>query len=133
MAGPTGDQDEDQKGDGDRVGGRSRLTTVAGALTLVYVVAAALDLILLGTDPVRFNRLHLDLDGLGPRLVVAVLCAAVVLHAADGLGRAVVDLRPSLAGRRMAAAVAGRFVGTAAAVPVAVAVVWPAVRTWWVR
>jgi hypothetical protein len=110
-----------------------RLTAVAGTLTLAYVVLSALDLILLGLDPVRFNTVHRDLDGPGPRLVLAVLGGAVIVHAADGVGRAAIDLHPAWARHRRWVGPLGRFVALAAGIPVASAIVWPAVRAWWVR
>jgi succinate dehydrogenase/fumarate reductase cytochrome b subunit len=129
MAGPAAGDVEER---GRRRSG-APLTAVAGVLTLVYVVAAALDLVLLGIDPVRYNAVHRSADGSGPRLVLAVIGFAVVFHAADSVGRAAIDLRPAWERHRRRADAAGRFVALAAGVPVAAAIVWPSVRAWWVR
>jgi succinate dehydrogenase/fumarate reductase cytochrome b subunit len=109
------------------------LGTVAGALTAVYVVGYALDLIVLGLDPALFNRVHRFLGGFGTRVLVAVVGVAVLFHAVDGLGRAATDLWPALARHRVGLAALGRFVTLAVGLPAATAVVWPAVRAWWLR
>jgi hypothetical protein len=110
----------------------ARLTAVAGTLTLAYVVLSTLDLLLLGFDPVRFNAVHRDLDAPVPRLLLAVIGFAVIFHAADSVGRAAIDLRPAWDRHRRWVDALGRFVALAAGIPVAVAIVWPAVRAWWV-
>jgi hypothetical protein len=114
--------------------GRARAAlALGGGLTLVYVVASALDLIVLGLDPVRYNALHRAADGLVPRLLVALVGFAVVFHAADSVGRAAADLHPAWDRHRARIDAAGRFVALTAGIPVAIAIVWPAVVTWWVR
>lgn len=129
MAGPAGGE-ADQRTGGRRGAG---LTAVAGTLTLVYVVGTALDLLLLGFDPARYNAVHRNLDGFAARTVLALVGFAVVFHAADTVGRAAVDLRPAWGRHRAGIDATGRFVAVAAGVPVAVAILWPAVRAWWVR
>src|SRR5690606_6177004 len=132
MAGP-------REGEGGRDGrdGRRRgpvdLAAVTGVLTLAYVVAVAADLMLLGLDPVRYNEVHAGLDGPVPRLLLGVVALGVVVHAADGVGRAALDLRPVGQRVRRWVLAGGRFVGVAGGIPLAAAVVWPAVRAWWVQ
>ena len=129
MAGPAG-------GEAERTTGPRRgagLTSAAGTLTLVYVVGSALDLVLLGIDPARYNAVHRDLDGFAARTVLALVGFAVVFHAADTVGRAAVDLRPAWDRHRTGIDAAGRFVALAAGVPLAAGILWPAVRAWWVR
>jgi hypothetical protein len=117
----------------DRARTGVRLTALGGTLTLVYVIGAALDLVLLASDPLRYNSVHRSLDGFPARLVLAAIGSGVVFHAADSVGRAAIDLRPRWDRRRPIVDAAGRFVALTAAIPVATAIVWPAVRAWWVR
>ena len=129
---------EGEDGDVNEVAERRRrppisLPAITGVLTLGYIVAVAADLMLLGLNPVRYNEVHAGLDGPVARLVLAVVAFAVVLHAADGVGRAALDLRPAGDAVRRWVLASGRFVGLAAGIPLAAAVLWPAVRAWWVR
>jgi hypothetical protein len=87
----------------------------------VYVVGSALDLILLGVDPVRYNDVHRAADGLVPRLVLAVIGFAVVFHAADTAGRSAADLHPAWDRHRPHIDATGRFVALTAGIPVAAA------------
>jgi hypothetical protein len=116
------------------VPGRARSAlALGGGLTLVYVVGSALDLILLGLDPVRYNAVHRAADGFVPRLLVALVGFAVVFHAADTVGRAAADLHPAWDRHRPRIDAAGRFLALTTGIPVAAAIVWPAVLAWWVR
>jgi succinate dehydrogenase/fumarate reductase cytochrome b subunit len=135
---PDGQAARPGVGSGDAMGAadaerlRSPVAATAGVLTLVYVVWYAVDLIVLGIDPALFNRVHRVSGGFVGRTAFAVIGLAVLFHATDGLGRAVIDLWPSLARHRVAMRAAGRFVTMAVGFPGVALVLWPAVRAWWV-
>jgi succinate dehydrogenase/fumarate reductase cytochrome b subunit len=125
-------------GEGIEAGAGSRAPValwraVAGALTLAYVVWYALDLTTLAVDPFLFNRVHAVADSLVTRLVFTVLFLGVLVHATDGLQRAVVDLWPRWHRHAVGLRAAGGFVTMAVWVPAALVIVWPSVRWWWVR
>jgi succinate dehydrogenase/fumarate reductase cytochrome b subunit len=123
----------ERRGAGGPAGGVSPLGRVASALTLVWVVWYAVDLIVLGMDPSLFNRVHRLLGGFGPRAAFAVLAGAVAFHATDGLRRASVDLVPALRRWDGALAAGARFVTMAVWVPGALVIMWPALVAWWAR
>jgi succinate dehydrogenase/fumarate reductase cytochrome b subunit len=106
---------------------------VAGSLTLAYVIWYAVDLTTLAVDPFLFNRVHAVADSLLTRLVFAVLFLGVLVHATDGLHRAVIDLWPRWDRHAIGLRAAGGFVTMAVWVPAALVIVWPSVRWWWVR
>jgi succinate dehydrogenase/fumarate reductase cytochrome b subunit len=111
----------------------ARWRAVAGSLTLAYVVWYAVDLTTLAVDPFLFNRVHAVADNLVTRLVLAVLFGGVLVHATDGLQRAVVDLWPRWERHAVGLRAAGGFVTMAVWVPAALIIVWPSIRWWWVR
>ena len=110
-----------------------RWRAVAGVLTLAYVVWYAVDLTTLAIDPFLFNRVHAVADSLLSRSVFAGLFLAVLVHATDGLQRAVVDLWPAWGRHAVGLRAAGGFVTMAVWVPGALVILWPSIRSWWVR
>jgi hypothetical protein len=104
----------------------------ATALTAAYVAAAVADVLLAATSPGALAAVHRSLDGAVPRVAVAVVVAVVVGHGLGGAGRAATELWPGLARHRVGVDAAVRFVALAAGIPLAAAVVWPAVTDWWV-
>ena len=77
--------------------------------------------------------MHAAADGLLPRVVFALLFLAVLVHATDGLQRAVADLWPRTSRWAPALGAVGAFVTMAVWVPSTLVIVWPVVRSWWVR
>ena len=61
------------------------------------------------------------------------LFLGILVHATDGLQRAVVDLWPRWHRHAVALRAAGGFVTMAVWVPAALIMVWPSIRWWWVR
>jgi succinate dehydrogenase/fumarate reductase cytochrome b subunit len=106
---------------------------LASALTLVWVVWYALDLVVLATRLGLYNEVHRGLDGLWPRVAFAVLAWGVAFHSLEGLRRAVVGLVPAVAARDAVLRDVACFVTMAVWIPVGLAIVWPAVTAWWVR
>jgi hypothetical protein len=106
---------------------------LAAGLTAAYVVAAVADLLVAATSPEVLAGLHRAAAGAAARLVVALVAVAVLFHATDGAGRAAGDLWPAVARHRAGVEAGARFVTLAAGVPVAAAVLWPAVTAWFVR
>jgi succinate dehydrogenase hydrophobic anchor subunit len=106
---------------------------LAAAATGLYVTWYLGGLLVLSWDPAVFNRWHRTFDGFGPRLVLALVGIGVLGHATGGAARAIADLWPTAARHRASMEAAGRFVTLAAGLPAAAAVVWPAVRAWWLR
>jgi succinate dehydrogenase cytochrome b556 subunit len=111
---------------------RLRWGAVAGVVVFGYLVLVAVDLVLAGISRRAFTSLHEAYGSLGGRVVIGIVLVAVVFHAFDGLRRLLEELRPSLVPRdeRLRAGVA--FATAAVSVPGVVAVLWPAVRGWFV-
>ena len=109
---------------------RVRWGAVGGLAALAYVVAVAVDALVLAADGGAYTDLHRRLDGLGPRLVLALVLVGALGHLLDGGRRLVVD-GPRLAPSRRAvldarARLVVAFLVGALGVPLAAAVLWPA-------
>lgn len=116
---------------GSTVAGASRRRIRWGAVTSlgssVYVLGAAVGLVVLRFDRVAFARLH-DLLGTAPvRVGLCVVVVAAVHHAFDGLRVALVDLFPRTAGWSERLRALTDFVTAAAGIPVSLVILWPVV------
>jgi succinate dehydrogenase/fumarate reductase cytochrome b subunit len=118
---------------GDEEVRRSPWSTVAAALSLVYIVWYAVDLTVLNLNAGVFNAVHRQSGGFVPRVVFAVLVVGVLYHALDGLRCVICDFAPSLRRHGAVFEAAARFVTLAVGIPAGLVVVWPAVQAWWLR
>ena len=107
-------------------GGRRQLRwgAVGGLAALAYVAAVVGDALLLAADGQAYTDLHRWLDGLGPRLVLALVLLGALVHLLDGARRLVVAAVAPVAAERLRLGVV--FLTGALGVPLVVAVLWPA-------
>ena len=107
-----------------------RLGRLAGIVAFAYVAWYVLGLVVLDTDPARYNALNRATGNLAARLVLAGVLLALVFHLLDGLRVAIEDLVPGVARRDLQLRVGVRFLVPALWIPGALVLVWPAVRSW---
>lgn len=107
-----------------------RLGRLAGIVAFAYVAWYVVGLVVLDTDPARYNALNRATGNLTARLLLAGVLLALVFHLLDGLRVAIEDLVPGVARRDLQLRVGVRFLVPALWIPGALVLVWPAVRSW---
>ena len=106
---------------------RLRWPALTALVTLVWVVAVSIALVVLDRDPTTFARLA-DLGGnVAARLALCGVVAAAVHHGFDGLRVGLADLVPATRGWDGRLRLLTRFAVGALAIPAAVVILWPAV------
>ncbi len=102
----------------------SRWGAISGIVVFVYVLVLAGAMTQIN-DRNRFNRWGAAMGSIGARVVLAVVVAAALFHALDGLRRLLHDAVPSLVARDAQMRAGVLFLTWALALPAAAVIVWP--------
>lgn len=109
---------------------RSRLSVVAAYSALAFVVWYVVDLAVMRADPTRFIDVHRVMGHLVVRLLIVAVWFGLLVHGLDGLRVTIRDAVPDRARLMPRLDAAVQFLTCAVGIPVALVIVWPAIRTW---
>ena len=130
------DHDGDAPGAGDEPGASlrsGRWGRVAALVSLLYVAWYVVGLVVMQRSPATYNALNRFIGGVGMRVLLCGVLLAVLYHLLDGVRVTALDAIPRLAPHEVLLRTVVRFLLLAAWIPASVAVLWPAVRTWFSR
>jgi succinate dehydrogenase hydrophobic anchor subunit len=116
-----------------RAGRERRWGRVAALVSLLYVAWYVIGLVVLQRSPGAYNALNRFSGGVGMRILLCGVLLAVLYHLLDGLRVTALDAIPRLAPHEVVLRTTVRFLLLAAWIPASVAVLWPAIRTWFSR